>query len=71
MYFLLAVKSPHVIDGEQKCHGSLSVDTAPRVEGRLARRGPSVCPGTCNLARKRREKLGGSDSPIPDELSQN
>lgn len=36
MYFLLAVKSPHVIDGEQKCHGSLSVDTAPRVEGRLA-----------------------------------
>lgn len=66
MYFLLAVNSPQVIDGEQKCHGSTFVDTALCVEGSPAQQwGLSRSPGTCNLARTRRRDQSGQ---IPQVL---
>ena len=65
MYFLLAVKRPQVIDGEQKYHGSTWVDTALCVEGSPARQwGLSTSPGTYKLARTRRRDQCGQTPQV-------
>lgn len=69
MYCVPAAKSRVSLRESGKCHGSVSVDTEPRVGGRPA--GGRGRAGTWELVTRKGGKLVWLEVPGPDELSQN